>query len=303
MCGIAGFLYKDPQRAGPVGKILVDLLTVLGSRGIDGTGVALYGEVTPGRWAAQVFLGGQGPPADQAERVVARVREIAAVVKADARADLLRLVVDYEGPITRLADTIEGGEPGIDLFSVGRSMGIVKDTGDALRLDGKYGISSLEGGHGIGHTRLATESRVDIRHSHPFWARPFPDIAVVHNGQITNYHKLRRLYEMQGWHFDTENDSEIIALYIAHKLNEGATLEEALRASVNDLDGTFTYLVSTERGIGYARDSFATKPLVVTETDGFVAFASEEVALCRAFHQHRLNTWEPAAKEVGVWLR
>ena len=108
---------------------------------------------------------------------------------------------------------------------------------------------------------------------------------------------------MQSGQSDTENDSEIIALYIAHKLAEGASLEEALRASVNDLDGTFTYLVSTEQGIGYARDFFATKPLVVTETDEFVALSSEEVALCQTFQRHRLNTWEPSAKEVRVWLR
>ena len=288
---------------GPVGKILVDLLTVLGSRGVDGTGIALYGRAAPGQLTARVFLGGQGAPADQAQCVIARVREVAGVVGAEVRADSLRLQVEYEGPVARLADIIMGDEPGIDVFSIGRSMEIIKDTGDAPRLDGKYGLSALEGGHGIGHTRLATESRVDIRHSHPFWARPFLDIAVVHNGQITNYHKLRRLYEMQGLHFDTENDSEIIALYIAHKLNEGAALEEALRASLDDLDGTFTYLVSTGQGLGYARDPFGTKPLVVTEADGFVALASEEVALCQTFRQQRLDTWEPSAKEVRVWLR
>jgi len=303
MCGIAGFLYKDPQRTGPVGKTLVELLGVLGSRGVDGTGVSLYGPSSPGKLVARVCLSGPEGPANQAERVLARVRQIATVVEADLKADSLRLVVAYDGPIARLADTIEGGEQGVDVFSLGRSMEIVKDVGDAARLDEKYGVSTFVGSHGIGHTRLATESRVDIRHCHPFWARPFPDISVVHNGQITNYHKLRRIYEMQGWQFDTENDSEIIALYIAHKLAEGASLEEALRASVNDLDGTFTYLVSTEQGIGYARDFFATKPLVVTETDEFVALSSEEVALCQTFQRHRLNTWEPSAKEVRVWLR
>ncbi len=235
--------------------------------------------------------------------MLSRVRALAPVLDADVRADSLRLVVEYDGPIAPLADLLEQGEPGLGIFSLGRAMEIVKDVGDAYHLDQKYGVTGFLGGHGIGHTRLATESRVDVRHCHPFWARPFADIAVVHNGQITNYHKLRRLYEMQGWHFETGNDSELIALYIAHKLAEGATMEDALHASVDDLDGTFSYLVSTAEGIGYARDFFGTKPLIVTETDEYVAFASEEVALCRTFGRQRIETWEPTIREVRVWRR
>ena len=94
---------------------------------------------------------------------------------------------------------------------------------------------------------MATESLVDVAHSHPFWARPFPDISVVHNGHITNYHKLRRRLENQGHRFATGNDSEVIAVYIADKLERGESLEDALRASVSDLDGTFAYLISTPR--------------------------------------------------------
>jgi glutamate synthase domain-containing protein 1 len=286
-----------------VGKTLIDVLTVLGSRGGDGVGVSLYGALSPSRWVARVLLAGPAAPADQAEDVLARVGEIATVDDADVTANSLRLVVCYDGPLARLANTLEGGDPDISVFSLGRRMEIVKDTGDAARLDRKYGVSAFTGGHGIGHTRMATESRVDVRHCHPFWARPFPDISVVHNGQVTNYHKLRRLYEMQGWHFDTENDSEIIALYIAHKLADGATLEEALYASVYELDGTFSYLIAMEQGIGYARDRFSTKPLMATETEEFVALASEEIALARITHEQDLHTWEPAAREVRVWLR
>lgn len=308
MCGLAGILYKDEARAGPVGQIVIDLLGVLGSRGVDGTGVALYGQLPAEQVVARVFLGGAATPATQAQAVLAQARTIAPVVESDIRTDSLRVVLGSGANGTRsatgaLANALESGNPGASVFSIGHSMEVVKDSGDAARLDRKYGISSFQGTHGIGHTRLATESRVDIRHSHPFWVRPFPDIAVVHNGQITNYHKLRRLYEMQGWEFDTGNDSEIIALYLAHTMATGATLEEAMHASTRDLDGTFTYLVSTPQGIGYARDEFATKPLVVTETDEYVLFASEETALCQALGRDGLTTWEPPAREVRVWLR
>ena len=159
------------------------------------------------------------------------------------------------------------------------------------------------GTHGIGHTRMATESRVDIAHSHPFWARPFPDIAVVHNGTITNYHQLRRRLEMKGHRFSTGNDSEVIAVYVADKLQQGESLEDALKASVRDLDGTFAYLISTDRGIGLARDQFATKPLLYAENAELVVLSSEEVAIRSVFTDPELVPQELGAKEVRWWLR
>jgi glutamine phosphoribosylpyrophosphate amidotransferase len=179
-------------------------------------------------------------------------------------------------------------------------MEIVKQDGPAAALRERYGLDCFRGTHGIGHTRLATESRVDVAHCHPFWARPFPDIAVVHNGQLTNYHKMRRRFEMRGVRFYTENDSEFIAIYLAHKLAAGASLEAAMHDSLDELDGTFTYLVSTPEGIGLARDAFATKPMVIAETERWVALASEETALRRAFREP-FDTEEPSARTVRVW--
>jgi hypothetical protein len=150
---------------------------------------------------------------------------------------------------------------------------------------------------------MATESRVDIAHSHPFWARPFPDICVVHNGQITNYHKLRRRLEQKGHRFATENDSEVIAVYVADKLEAGETLDSALRASIGDLDGTFAYLISTADGIGLARDQFATKPLLYAEDDQMVVLASEEISIRAVFPDPALVPRELQAKEVRWWLR
>ncbi|MBI3978879.1 MAG: class II glutamine amidotransferase [Chloroflexi bacterium] len=301
MCGIAGLVFKEPGQASPVGEVLLRMLAQLNSRGTDGTGVALYGQQPAESLVVRVRLGEDGQGAGLDRAVVERARAITPVRSITVQGDYARLVVGDRTDVARLADAVESAGPGVQVFSVGRQMEIVKQVGEARVLADRYGMAGFLGSHGIGHTRLATESRVDIAHSHPFWARPFPDIAVVHNGQITNYHKLRRKFEQRGYHFMTENDSEIIALYIAHKLAAGATLDQALTASVDDLDGTFTYLVSTPDGIGMAKDFFATKPLVVAETDELVAMASEEVALHKAFPGVQLQLTEPVARAVQVW--
>ncbi len=147
------------------------------------------------------------------------------------------------------------------------------------------------------------ESRVDVNHSHPFWARPFADIALVHNGHITNEHRLKRQLAARGHRFFTGNDSEVLAVYIADKLEQGAALEDALRDSVSELDGTFAYLVSTADGIGLARDPFGTKPLLWAETDDFVVLASEEIAIRAAFPEDGLTPQELGAAEVRSWHR
>ena len=124
---------------------------------------------------------------------------------------------------------------------------------------------------------------------------------MVHNGQLTNYHGLKRAYEDRGHHFQTENDSEIIAVYLADKLAGGAALGDALESSLDDLDGTFTYLVSTRDGMGYAKDRWSAKPLVTMETDDVIALASEEVALRQVFSDE-IARQEPQQNEVMTWL-
>lgn len=312
MCGVAGFLYKEAGRSGPVGQTVLRMLDVLGSRGVDGTGVALYGPPAGEALVLRVKLGGRGGAEEQAARVQTLLSSHAVIDHAEVRGDYLRLVLTPSAAseageaaanarIAALADAVEHDDPGIEVFSIGRAMEIVKQVGPAQVLRDSYCLSTFQGTHGIGHTRLATESRVDISHCHPFWARPYPDISVVHNGQITNYRKMRRQMEMRGVRFFTENDSEIIGLYIAAQLERGASLQEALAQSIDDLDGTFTYLVSTPQGIGMAKDFFATKPLIVAETPEWVAIASEEIALCEVFGND-LQSYQPPAREVHVWL-
>ncbi len=301
MCGIVGIFYKGAGGAGPVGDVLVDMCNPLFRRGPDSTGFAVYGPPVNGALLVRVDV--DRPDLDAtSEAVVAAADELVSVKEWARTFRAVRLVVSSDGE-GKLADWIEERVPGVRVFSVGRSMEIVKDLGSADDVDHAYHVRGFRGSHGIGHTRMATESRVDIAHSHPFWARPFPDISVVHNGQITNYHKLRRRLELKGHHFSTDNDSEVIAVYIADRLKGGESLDDALRASIADLDGTFAYLISTENGVGLARDQFATKPLLYAEDDQMVVLASEEIAIRSVFADPALVPRELQAKEVRWWLR
>ena len=301
MCGIVGVFYKGSDAVGPVGQVMTDMCDQLFRRGPDSAGVALYGPPIDGALVVRVDL--DRPDLDGAEgEVIAAADQVTSVKDAARASRSLRLIVsdDAEG---KLADVIEERVPGVRVFSIGHSMEIVKDLGMACDISDRYELGGFQGSHGIGHTRMATESRVDIAHSHPFWARPFLDICVVHNGQITNYHKLRRRLEQKGHRFATENDSEVIAVYIADKLEAGASLDAALQASIGDLDGTFAYLISTVNGIGLARDQFATKPLLYAENDEMVVLASEEISIRAVFPDPGLVPRELQAKEVRWWLR
>lgn len=303
MCGIAGFLWRDATASGPLGQRLLDMARILGSRGLESTGLALYRRLPPDRLVLRVHL--EEPAAGT--RLLERVGALATVAESERSGPLTRLVLSGVsdradlGFMRRLTDAVEAAD-GAEVFSIGTAMEVVKDVGPADSLADQHCVSTFAGSHGLAHTRLATESRVDICHSHPFWARPFPDIAVVHNGQLTNHHKLRRRFERRGFHLLTENDSEVIAVFVADRLAQGASLEQALTDSIYELDGTFTYLVSTADGIGFAKDRFATKPLVVAECEDFVAMASEEIAL-EPVLAPGCTVYEPEGKAVRTWSR
>ena len=300
MCGITGILFKDPERAGPIGRIQVEMLQALHRRGPDSTGVALYGPAEAGylmRARLQPNGNGRVERAREAIEALATVRELAPTPGG------VTASISYEGELSALADGIEAADETLDVLSVGHSMQIVKEVGSAEELDRAYDISSFEGGHAIGHTRMATESRVDTLHSHPFWARPFSDIALVHNGHVTNEHKLRRRLEQRGHHFLTDNDSEVLAAYLADQLEQGEDLGEVLERSVRELDGSFAYLVSTAEGIGFARDQFGLKPLLLAETDEYVVLASEDIAIRAAFPDDDIHPRELGAGETRSWRR
>ena len=164
----------------------------------------------------------------------------------------------------------------------------------------RYNLAKVKGTHAIGHARMATESGVDIKSAHPFWGYPFSDVSVVHNGQLTNYWNNRRALENKGMRFMSECDSELIAVYLAEKMRNGASLEEGMKESLTGLDGVFTYFVATKDSLGMAKDTMAAKPLVLYESDELVAMGSEEIAI-RSILPQEIDTYDPFDGEVKVW--
>ena len=297
MCGIVGFLDKTKSRT-TVGKIVLQMLDALGARGPDSAGVALYGQKKDKGMVVQIKLGKQ----KEATFIVEQLEEFGTISEVKIVAEYLRLVISLEVDTASFLKVVESLDQGIEVVSLGAQLEIVKQVGTPKNLESTYNISSFTGTHGLGHTRLSTESRVDLSHSQPFWAYGYADLAIVHNGHITNYHTMRRLYEQRGIEFHTENDSEIIGIYFADQLSKGMVLQEVLEASLTDFDGSFSYLVSTPDSISFAKDPFAFKPLLFTETDDFVAIATEEIAI-RSVFSGSYTVRESQSKEIRIWQK
>jgi methylamine---glutamate N-methyltransferase subunit A len=309
MCGIAGLIHRDGS--GQVGREMTAMLQALKHRGPDSTGYALYGEPGRNEFVMRFKVAEQEDMAkgfdikDEIKKRRAKVDErleslgVEIIERTDVTPYAFRYRIHFDGDMKTLADYVED-VASTEILSMGNSLELVKDLGDAARVAGQYGLDTFSGTHGIGHTRMATESDVDIRSAHPYWAYPYNDVAVVHNGQITNYWQMRREFERRGHRFMSQCDSELLAVYVASNMEQGATLAETLRSSIKDIDGVFTYLVATKNELGMAKDTMAAKPMVLYETDDLVALASEEVAI-RAVVPHEIDTWDPYDEEVRVW--
>ncbi|MBI4172439.1 MAG: class II glutamine amidotransferase [Actinobacteria bacterium] len=309
MCGIAGIIYRDGEH--DIGLDMTAMLQSMKHRGPDSTGYALYHRPTTDV-VMRCKLADSNDVRDFgfSERLERNRREIEARL-AEAGATIDEIDVDteyafrvkfrYDGSLKTIADYIEDVE-GAEVLSLGHSLEIVKDLGDAEEVSGQYNLQKVRGTHAIGHVRMATESDVDISGAHPYWAYPFSDVAVVHNGQLTNYFHWKRRLERSGHRFQSECDSEIIAVYLAEKMSEGASLEDAMNLSLDELDGVFTYICVTADALGVAKDEMAAKPLVLYESDDLVALASEEIAI-RAIIDHEIDTYDPYEREVLVWTR
>ena len=199
---------------------------------------------------------------------------------------------------TQQVDTISDR---LEVQSLGRSLEIIKDVGGAREVSEKHRVHEMKGTHGLGHARLATESDVRPNASHPFWARPFPDVAIVHNGQITDYYTWRDRLERQGYRFLTYNDSELIAVWVSDQMKQGLSMEQALKKSISSIDGVFTYMIAQPESIGFAKDKFAMKPLVVTDINGEISMATEEQAVRRICHDEVDIINYDGPSMLGIW--
>lgn len=302
MCAIAGILFKNGSRNTlkmTTGEALTAMLDATLHRGPDSAGWALYHPPLEKQLRIRFFL----PEGGNARTEVEKIRELLSghgltIVEEDVLGVTHGVIVNFDGDVLALTKALEGRA---EVVSIGSSLDIIKDVGQPLQLSPKYNIDSFDAGHGIAHIRLATESGVHPNTCHPFWACGFADVATVHNGQITNYWIMRRRLEKRGMRFQTENDTELIAVYLAYRMSQGAGLEDALATSLEDLDGTFSYLVATKDAIGYAKDKLAAKPMVKYENDDMIAISSEEVGLNRLFPGQALETTEPAPLTYGLW--
>lgn len=301
MCGIAGYLDRRSDRA-PVGDVLLSMLEALGQRGPDSAGLALFGQSTPQGEVCWIRLPEGRDLEAAALDALGLVASLAEVRRHRISGGMVRIELVRRADVAEFCARVEVRERGLEIVSLGRRLELVKQVGAPSNLGRVLDVPAFQGSHGIGHTRLSTESRVDLSHSQPFWARGVPDLATVHNGHITNYHRLRRTFEQRGVRFFTDNDSEVIGVYLADQLARGRSLEEAIAASLEDLDGSFTYLVATPELLGYARDPFALKPLVTVETASYVAIANEEIAI-RAALGNEGTAHEPSGNVFRTWRR
>ena len=309
MCGIAGIIHRG--KSSNVGSEMTAMLTALKHRGPDSSGFAVYGIPKDDDYLMRIKIAEQEDMGkghgimELIEQRIIKVENIlsdhGATIKErdNATPYALRLVISQEGKIEDMAKHIEEID-GVEILSLGNALELIKDLGDASTVSEQYGLGTFEGTHAIGHTRMATESDVDIRSAHPYWAFPYNDISVVHNGQITNYWMMRREMERMGHRFMSDCDSELLAVYTAHNLANGWQLEDSLKESVEKIDGVFTYLIATRNQLGMAKDSMAAKPLVLFESDDMIAMASEEVAI-RSILPHEIDTYDPYDEEVRVW--
>ncbi len=306
MCGIAGLIYHTPEQYCHLGSDLLSLIRPLESRGPDSCGVALYrnqADSNSGTFSqVKVILQGEGNiPWSQVGDWISQVAPVDSIqTTTDGQQITLRLTDSHRFDLREFKQALCHSFPLIHLSSIGASLEIYKEVGSAKSLAHKYGLEGFSGSHGIGHTRMATESVVDTNHCHPFTSSL--DLSVVHNGQISNYYKLRFQLEQTGAVFETNNDSEVIAHAIHSQLQQGKSLEAALKKLLDDLDGTYTFLVATQDQVGLVRDKFAAKPAVIYESPECVAIASEYQALMHLPNFDSTATIrEPDAGEVNIW--
>jgi glutamate synthase domain-containing protein 1 len=297
MCGIVGLFLKDKSLEPELGAMLSQMLGVMNDRGPDSAGFAVYGAGQQGVIKATL----RGPPGTDFD---ALGKELAA-----ATGEFVRIVAhDTHGVIAVPADrwpsvraSIKGLAPELSVVGEGNRMELFKEVGLPSDVSKRFGLDKMAGTHGIGHTRMATESAVTTNGAHPFSTGI--DQCLVHNGSLSNHNAVRRELQRRGVTFETDNDTEVAAAYLSQCMHEGDSLARSLERSLDDLDGFYTFVVGTRNGFGVLRDPIACKPAVLAETDRYVAFGSEYRVLVDLPDIERARVWEPEPSQVYFWGR
>ena len=296
MCGIVGLFLKDRTLEPKLGEMLTSMLITMTDRGPDSAGIAIYGDESAG--TTKLVVQSANPDTAFAGLDAALSEALGGQVTMEIRSTHAILGL----PAGRTADArtaIDALERGIRVMSRGDSLEIYKEVGLPKDVAARFDVTQMSGSHGIGHTRMATESAVTTMGAHPF--NTGDDQCLVHNGSLSNHNSLRRKLRREGIHIETENDTEVGAAYLTWQMQNGATLGEALESSLDDLDGFFTFVVGTKDGFGVVRDPIACKPAVMAETDQYVAFGSEYRALVDLPGIEDARVWEPEPATVYFW--
>ncbi len=296
MCGIVGLFLKDRALEPQLGQMLTEMLVTMTDRGPDSAGIAIYGGQTKGKTKLTVQSDTPDVSFKHLDKELSKEITGQARIRVKDTHAVLEIPAD-QGPAARAALTTL--RPEVRVMSAGDSLEIYKEVGLPKDVAARFDIASMAGSHGIGHTRMATESAVTTMGAHPF--NTGLDQCLVHNGSLSNHNSLRRKLRREGVHIETENDTEVGAAYLTWRMNQGATLGEALESGLNDLDGFFTFVVGTEDGFGVVRDPIACKPAVMAETDQYVAFGSEYRALVNLPGIEDARVWEPEPATVYFW--
>jgi amidophosphoribosyltransferase len=295
MCGIVGVFLKEAALQPRLGAMMAEMLAEMCERGPDSAGFAVYRD-GPARPTLSC-LAPSGFDWDGAAAGLAAATGAEVTVERIADHALLRVGGDLRAARAHLI----GAHPEIDVLASGDAIEIFKGVGDPMEVARTFGLASRSGTHGIAHTRMATESAVTISGSHPFSTGP--DTCLVHNGSLSNHHLLRAFLEARGETLQTENDSEVAAAFLSWRMREGDTLEAALRAALDRLDGFYTLTIGTRDGFAVLRDPIACKPAIMAETDDWVAMASEFRAIARLPGVEAARIWEPEPGVVYTWGR
>jgi amidophosphoribosyltransferase len=298
MCGIAGLFSKSTAVEESLGKHLSAMLAQLAERGPDSAGVAFYRDPAPAG-SCKVSLFSPDPGYEWRDVEGELAKGFGQVSEPEVRATHALLTV--EGDAREIQAWLGERYPDLRVMSVGERIEIFKEAGDPRDFIARFGLEGMSASHALGHTRMATESRVTTEHSHPFSTGL--DLCLVHNGSLSNHNRLRRLLRREGIEFQTDNDSEVAAGYLTWRLREGDDLERALTRCLDDLDGFYTFAVGTADGFAVLRDPIACKPAVLAETDEWVAMASEYRAIAALPGAETARVWEPEPAVVYSWDR